>query len=349
MKINLFKKALLTCIFPYIFGDYIYPLPHRTATATILIKKDTIYYIATFEIGVETVETENNRNEYLIYTLESLIEIGKRKVSDLSKIAVYKYLYLAYLKLKPLGIDIQLPYSWYYHGTMIEGRGFSYHTGGLMLSNYFFEGFSAVNYYGASSSLSIRDEDKYTITSTLEDLLTTYSHSQHTDIPKLIKDVYAHAPYDFQREFKEKLVWCKPVEFKANLLKSLDSLKHAFPREKFADIYPQYLRWDDTMRLALKRNVSTEELFELRNEFWKCFASFLRSRENENVTDAEQEQMVKFAEKKKENLNAFLYDIREKYILTQDAGDEGMDDNGNNSSLLDKINSVAYSAFISER
>ena len=69
------------------------------------------------------------RNDELIYTIESIINKGNARAKNLSKIHVYKFLYLAYIRLKEKDIDIHLPYSWYIHGTMIESTAFSRCTG----------------------------------------------------------------------------------------------------------------------------------------------------------------------------------------------------------------------------
>jgi len=290
---------------------------------------------------------EKRRNEYLIYTIESIIDAGNRRVSNLTEIDVYKLLYLAYRRLKSVGIDIELPYSWYIHGTMVESRGFSYHTGGLCLSEYFCDGYAAVNTYNLSSSLQISSEKKSTIDAVVAELLNIYSSGHRIQRELLLKDVYAYAPYDFQREFKFNLFDGDfNLKSRSQIREILDTLKSLYPRGNYPEVYHQYLRWDDTIRLVLGFDIPNQELKQLCKLFWYYFASNLRLQENENLIESELEQATSIEQRQREKLDVVLDETREKYLLLLNEHNRADDEP---SFLLNELNKAAYSAFVSER
>lgn len=255
-------------------------------------------------------------NEALIYTTEYIIDKGNSIAPNLTTISVYKLLYLAYKKLNEVGIDIKLPYSWYLHGTMIESTGYQSQTG-LALGNYFCDGNSALNFYNASFNVSLDRDTIQTIKSVVDDLLEKFSESGVSwKIDDLIKVVYDDAPYEFQRTYKFELIKLDFNKISSkDLLQVLDKLKAEYPADCYIDLYPTFLRWDDTMRLAIQLGIANSDKKEMILDFWNIFAAKLRTTENENLLDSEIRTAVNFFNNKYAEYRQKLRITRERYLL----------------------------------
>ena len=288
------------------------------------------------------------KNELLIYTIETIIDKGNARASNLTMMHVYKLLYLAYLSLKKQNINIKLPYSWYLYGTMVESHSFTCQTG-VALGGYFLEDNRAVNFYCLSSKITLSSSTQYTIEQTIDTLLDTYEINNELNLDNLLKDVYAIAPTEFQRIYKYELMKNNLNDTNhTNLLSTLDSLTKSFPHEKYDDIFSRYLRWEELIRLAIELKENKTDIKDLINIYWNYFAAVLRSRENENLTEEEIQQLKTFAEKKETEYDLLTFDYEEKYTLQlppvdiTDLPEEGQE-------LLKDISTIAYNACTSER
>lgn len=256
------------------------------------------------------------KNEALIYTTEYIIDKGSSIAPNLTAISVYKLLYLAYKQLRKDGIDIKLPYSWYLHGTMVESTGYQYQTG-LTLWNYFNTDNSAVNYYKASSNVSLDTKIGEAIKSVVDDLLEKFSNAGiNWKIDELLNAVYNDAPYDFQRTYKFKLMRLDLNRTSnKDLLQVLDKLKKEYPATSYADLYPTFLRWDDTLRLAIQLGIANSDKSTMIFDFWAVFAAKLRTTEYANLLESEIETAVNFFDNKFFYYREILRNTREKYLL----------------------------------
>jgi hypothetical protein len=114
----------------------------------------------------------------------------------------------------------------------------------------------------------------------------------------LLDDVYAKAPYEFQRTFNRKFVpflnsFKTPVQRKVpakltftgedlEKIESLldDSLK-VFPEDDMERTFTTYLEWDDTIRITIESD--QQRVFPMTDAFWKFFCQDLRIKQNENL------------------------------------------------------------------
>lgn len=289
----------------------------------------------------------SGKNEELIYIIETIINKGKARAQNLTMMPVYKLLYLAFLRLKEKNIDIHLPYSWYLHGAMVESSAFTRQTG-LALGAYFHENNTADVVYSYSSTLTISENTQYEINQTIDTLLDIYIVKNRVNLTLLLKDVYATAPTEFQRIYKNKLLPCTSNKDTNRLIPILKELTANYPHEKYEDIFPRFLRFEELTNLALETKADEEDIKELAKIFWNYFAAVLRSRENENLTEEEIQQLKTFAEKKETEYDLLTFDYEEKYTLQlppvdiTDLSKEGQE-------LLKDISTIAYNACTSER
>ena len=256
-------------------------------------------------------------NKALIYTLEYIIDHGNEITSNLTKLHVYKFLYRVYLDLKNVGIDIKLPYSWYLHGTMVESVEFLKQTG-CHISNYFDEFNNSFNYYNIINTVELPQDLTLQIQHVVDPLLEKYLKPQGWDLNALLRDVYASAPYEFQRTYKFNLQMVSPKKISnQDFFDILNKLLVEFPdTANYQDIYPVYLRWDDTMRLAIdSSSITNDEKKDLIDQFWKVFAAKLRTCENENLTKDDVFAAQKFYNEKIQLYKTTLAKTREDYLL----------------------------------
>lgn len=283
-------------------------------------------------------------NEELIYTLEYIIDKGNLTAPNLTEISVYKLLFLSYIQLKKIGIDLKLPYSWYIHGTMIEASGFQNSTG-LTLGNYFCEDNSAYNYYNKRQNLDIDRQTKAKIEAVADLLIDTYSTPAGWNISALLTTVYEYAPYPFQRTFKFKLLKRDlNNSSRADIEALLDELKSQYPEtDEYAGFYPTYLKWDDTVRLTLDMGCANTEIHAMLEDFWNTFAAKLRTLENENLSEAELGNTYRFFTTKLISYKEKLKDKREQYLSMSDIP---YDPSDSEKSLFEDLNRAAYDACI---
>lgn len=281
----------------------------------------------------------SQKNDLLIYVTEYIIDAGNETAPGLTKLAVYKLLFLLSRRLKEQGIDMKLPFSWYLYGPMTEWNGFRWATG-ISLEEYFI-GNDAVNLLNFRPVLEIGEEVAGVVERIFSDFARKYAAGTVWDVDLMIRDAYAYAPYEFQRVYTFEL---KKLNLQRTsvpeIVAVLDRLFAVFPEEKLEDIYMVYLRWDDTFRMALRAGVSNDERKELIKQFWKVFAARIRCSENENVTDADREMFVRMLSTVLAQFQMWLVPLRERLLLELPGSSLSPED----ADLLAELNAAAFDA-----
>ncbi|MCX6685044.1 MAG: hypothetical protein NTV10_00080 [Methanoregula sp.] len=236
----------------------------------------------------------------LKYSTERLLYCANPKGEYFfKKTTLNKVLYLLYLRLKERNVDIQLPYFWYKFGTLADEKSY-YDAIDLPFSRYFKQdGFTRAMSYVPRSGVdeltkSIIDEE---IIKLLKKYQDNDGYFVHDYLQLILDDVYATAPYEFQRTFNRglykyvnqfKTIKRKKIPSKLRLgtddvqqiSQYLSKLLSEFP-DDFTELFDLFLEWEDTMELALKYNHTTS--LKLLDDFWDIFARSLRIKKNENI------------------------------------------------------------------
>jgi hypothetical protein len=240
------------------------------------------------------------RNPLLKYTAIRIIKKANDYGDFFYNYHFYKLIFNVYSKLMESQIDIQLPYSWYFYGDLVEPETFEYVTG------------SSLGYYAPNNGkikpiievphldieLSIRQKIDQVIFEEFSEI-TENNHYKKDYGQILLKKTYNKAPFEFQRLFNRGLL---PfiLDFKPkngqkvlfplvfddiNLRKLnqyLDLLVVNYPKQELSETYEIFLEWDDTVRLAELNDHS--QIVDLVLEFCKFYCSLLRIKENKNIS-----------------------------------------------------------------
>ena len=236
-------------------------------------------------------------DEGLAYSISALIfAFDPYNKGQISQTKFYKLLYILSANLKDKGIDIKLPYFWYRHGPVVpyaflpEGiielrqMNWSKHQGKwVVLRNRQFPNVAA--------------SKKEIIDDAAAALLDQYNEARTYNI---VSDVYATAPYSFQRNYKD---FIKHIETKINyrdIICSVQGLKEKediarleksvdlFDEAQFPQIYDDLLRWKTIMKYSISKLATIDPKFisNLSNIYWdRLFCMFLKVKEYQNLPE----------------------------------------------------------------
>lgn len=319
------------------FGQSIY-LSSVPANSILIFSSEKVLQSDSTFVSLHVM---SERNNLLIYVTEYIIDAGNETAPGLTKLAVYKLLFLMYQRLKEQGVDMKLPYSWYLYGPMTEWNGYCRATGNSL--EEYFCGNDAVNLLNFRPVLEIGEEVAGLVQRIFSEFVHKYAAGAVWDLDLMIRDAYAYAPYEFQRVYTLELrgmkLWRTSVP---EIVAVLDRLFAVFPEEELEDIYTVYLRWDDTFRMALRAGVSNDEITELITQFWKVFAARVRRSANENVTEADRERFVRMFSTVLAQFRGWLSPLRERLMFALPESSLSPDD----ADLLAELNAAAFDAVV---
>lgn len=241
------------------------------------------------------------RNPLLKYSIERLLhEANPEGGTFFGATAFNKMIFLLHKQLLEHDIDIKLPYYWYLQGSLIEENQFEKDVG--LPRQYYITSDHSSRRMMTVPKASIPDAIQQVIDRNIHDLVHNYKQPNGRFfkgyLVPLLDDVYAQAPYDFQRVFNRKFVPFLdsfrtperrqvPVSLSfsdddQNKIEGLldDSLK-VFPQRDMKRIYDTYLEWDDTVRITME--FDQKRIFPVTNSFWDFFCKNLRILKNENI------------------------------------------------------------------
>jgi len=231
-------------------------------------------------------------NFYLRYSVEVLLHEANPNNEVLGQTAFYKLLVELYHRLKGKNIDIQLPYFWYRYGTMLESRSFMAQTGTDLL--YYAPYKAHTRNIEIVSDYSIPVNEKEIIYNEVKKLLGEYSQNDYLNIhipSRLLNDNYKRAPLifgkTFNRDFFEyiKELGINRLAFSrdeyAIIEEYLDTLMKQYPRREIPELFNEYLKWDDTIRMVFE--LSDGCYYKMIEDFWFTYCLILRTKYYENV------------------------------------------------------------------
>lgn len=210
-------------------------------------------------------------NPCLSYTIYKFLE--EFDLRFMSKTRFYKFLFLIYKRLEKRGIDIQLPYFWYYHGNVVSESTLP------VAIEYTSDVSRQIPNRIPKPEVDIEEEKKKMIDETIGIMK---EREERINTEQLIDRVYEHAPLKFQtlfRDFKKNL-----DNYDANLAyNNLSDLFNEFPKSEFPELHPLFLRTTSLLRNGLRRKVFFDELVLLTGEFWEVFCKKLAILHNNNI------------------------------------------------------------------
>jgi hypothetical protein len=277
------------------------PFSLKHQWADIFKKYKRIYHLVRYyTINVFERRFPLVRNLLLKYSTERLLNIVNPDGRYFfKKTTLNKMLYLLYLRLKERGIDIELPYFWFKYGTLADENQYL-DVVGLPFSRYFTNDGSTRAMHRVPYS-NIEELNKSIIDEEIGFLVRKYQDDTgyfvHDYLQLILNDVYATAPYEFQRTFNRGLLKYvrqfrtlkrKKIPSKLKLgtdevlqiKQYLPKLLNEFP-DDFTGLFDLFLEWENTMQLALTYNHTMS--LKLLDDFWDIFARSLRIRKNENI------------------------------------------------------------------
>lgn len=240
-------------------------------------------------------------NPLLKYSAEKLLHEANPKGQPYFKDTHFnKMIFLVYKSLKEQGIDIELPYCWYKHGTLIHRDTFYYGVG-LPIGYYISKNNNSTRAFSHIPKSDLKSSIRQIID---EVVLAVISNFKKNDkyfvkgyLAPLLDADYSYAPYEFQRIFKrgfEKYL----NDFKTPVRKQiprhlslsthevrcinnyLDELICAFP-DDFENLRDSYSDWDDTIRICL--DCDQDAFLKNVDNFWEIFSKYLRISHYENI------------------------------------------------------------------
>ncbi|MDD5141804.1 hypothetical protein [Methanoregula sp.] len=198
-------------------------------------------------------------------------------------------------------IDLKLPYFWYLQGSLIEEHQFEEDVGHPR--EYYITSDRSSRRMMTVPKSSIPGDLKETVEENIISLVQYYrqpnGYFKKGYVDLLLDDVYAKAPYEFQRVFNRKFIpyletlknserMQDPASFsfendeQEKIESFLDASLRVFPQDDMEQIYNTYLEWDDTIRITL--DYEEKKIFQMSDNFWNFFCHDLRILQNENLS-----------------------------------------------------------------
>lgn len=241
------------------------------------------------------------KNPHLKYSVERLLnEANPKGETFFGATAFNKMIFLLHKNLQKQDLDIKLPYYWYLQGSLIEERTFEDEVGNPR--QYYTTSDHSTRKMMSVPHTSIPDDSKQIIDREVTTLVQHYRQSpryfKKGYLDLLLDDVYAKAPYEFQRAFNRKFIpflntFRTPVQRKVPAALSfsdddlekiegfLDNSLRVFPNDDMERIFETYTEWDDTTRIAIEYD--QKRIFPMSESVWAMFCKNLRVIKNENV------------------------------------------------------------------
>jgi hypothetical protein len=235
--------------------------------------------------------TTNNR---LLYAVEVLLKEANPDGIYFGKTTFYKLLFLLMERLLARGININLPYSWYRYGTMVERQEFFASTGVPLI--YYAPQEGSTIQIETIMDRDVSPDERCIILEETQKLLSEFperDYLENRNRDRYVDIIYERAPLPFQKIYSRRFL--KDVNNFKKMPKVLtpnqrtifehylDDLLSSFPVTEMEDLYDTYLEWDDTFRLALENNPFV--LDPLATDFWIIFCRLLRTKYNENISE----------------------------------------------------------------
>lgn len=182
-----------------------------------------------------------------------------------------------------IGADIQLSHCWYRWGDIVVSQSIPY----IQFDHSDLDRTTVV-YRGKEPKINNNDEVVQFFKEYIDDFLKEYGENRE-GVESAIDEVYSDAPYQFQNDYRalrESLRIGKTNNPYSNsdeyILSLLNTAMSSFP-EDFSKLEDARMDFEAVFKSSIENMVSTNELFDLAEEFWFYFCYYLRIKCNENV------------------------------------------------------------------
>jgi len=234
---------------------------------------------------------------------------------------------LLHYRLKGEGIDIQLPHCWYKHGDIVVQY--------WMPSNVQWptpnEEQTFVYWKGPPPKSLPRPEIQKEIVRVAEQLGKEF-REDHEGIERIVEEVYKHAPFEFQRRFRQLFTllreWYNPREefdaFLEGFRGHFQGTVKEFPESEFKGLVLDLHKYAFVSARLLGHGEGTRYLIEgLSIDFWEHFCKSLRvhPRGHDNVPA---ETLEVWEAEKRSSFD--LFQARLKYWVTRAEREAGFSD-----------------------
>jgi len=243
--------------------------------------------------------SQEKSNPNLVYSAFLVITNHIKKTGEEpSGLYFNKVMSLLHFKSKQKGTDIQLPHCWYRYGDEVVRYLMPTSIGW----NHEEPPTTKVHWKGDVPYFNLEDGEY--LKSEVELLTDQYVGKE--GIKKAVDEVYAHAPFQFQRDFKD----CRDEFFSINhrqidieyygetvLLPLIERACASFPTEEFPEVTPHILAFKEAMKYVLSSSRPNYQMgHKFCIEFWEWFCYYLRLHDSahENVS---RETLLVWAEK----------------------------------------------------
>ncbi|MHA1410739.1 MAG: hypothetical protein ACTSQY_10620 [Candidatus Odinarchaeia archaeon] len=195
-----------------------------------------------------------------------------------------KVISLCYRELKEDGIDIALPHYWYRYGDQVLKQGMPYNI--------------KWNHESPVKTEVKWSDEEYPLVSDrtyekIESIVTKLTEKYANNIQGAIREVYAYAPFDFQRAFLElreifygwkyAFDWDQEIYERMSINDIIKTFKK-FPVQDFPALKKNYQIVYKLIELSVGSEAWSFKLIqELCTQFWFLFCYHLRLKAHENI------------------------------------------------------------------
>lgn len=230
-------------------------------------------------------------SELLDFTVYNLLkEFDPKNEGFLPRSRFYKAIYLLHSRLKKRKIDISLPWCWYKFGPEIQEQYISKDVFRISATGPDADERYRLYYGKEPRAKGIQDKDKQAILNEIRKL-----NKEHWSTDKLIDEVYKKAPYKMLKTFKDLEDYLKKELRPRNgltpkgietIMAYLDDIHQNYRKEEFLEIFDEYLRIDDLVRITLEHlHERLDDLIPLLIRFREMIATKASILFNENLPD----------------------------------------------------------------
>lgn len=274
-------------------------------------------------MGDEEEKGQLGAPEYLGYQL--IVEIKEQSSKQISRSKFLKLNCIADRLLCEEGnLDIGLPRYWYKYGEILDEQA---------INSEFYHAPAARGYHGqqyltsreySSEEFDITAEEQKKIEDAAESTALRFGKRNANRIKA--HQYRAHAPKEFIHAYSElrELLDVSNLENQAVIgsftgdtegreelvINLLDVMFLTYPKDTYSQLYPHYLRWDDTARVLVEQEHDFDALNEFLDEFIEVLSKVeLRFIHSRNIPE---ERLERWRENQEDTLDGFREVIRER-------------------------------------
>jgi len=230
-------------------------------------------------------------SELLDFTVYHLLhEFDPENKGFMPRARFYKALYLLDDRLKKRKIDIALPWCWYKFGPQVQERFITSSVFRLSASSPDLNEKYKVYFGKEPRTKGLPEKETAAIMNEIRKM-----NKEHLSTDKMVELVYAKAPRKMLRTFKEledhfknEILGSKEIsqENLTKIVNFLDDIQRNYRKDEFAEMFEEYLRFDEALRMTLDNFPSRlKDINELLMKFRELIATKASLLFNENLPE----------------------------------------------------------------